>query len=149
MSQARDVGNTSTLRRGQWVRSEATASQFYRLCKLFGVSSGYVRAGAEAATALAKAGFASSTIDDLVNIFHMSNTLANARNFRSAGNSIDGSGSGHFTVWQRVINDGHFIRVPLSAVPTSGDLHLGEHNPWRSVSAFRNHARELMKHLGF
>ena len=92
------------------------------------------------------AGFQSSFIDDLLNPFHAGDRTTNAFSFRSQGDPQTGAGSGHFVVRQPVISD-RCVRVPIANVPTRGELHLGEHNPFGSWDAFKSHTEEVLKYI--
>jgi len=88
--------------------------------------------------ALEKAGFQHYSRDDY-DIFHLSTVDYRAQDFRSAGAPGTGAGSGHFTVhepWAR----------GLYPVPTTGDVHLGEHNAY-TPGGFRPHTEEVVNTL--
>ncbi len=97
----------------------------------------------QAEAALDRAGFNSliSRIGDVFDPFHLSGFNFDAVDFRSPGGK-GGANSGHFTVHEPVIQLGRF-RIPLrDTVPTYGDVHLGEHNPY--TGGLGEHLKEVI-----
>ena len=96
----------------------------------------------QAEAALDKAGFNSfvSHIGDLFDPYHLSGLNFDAVDYRSPGGK-GGANSGHFTVHEPVIQIDRF-RIPLrDTVPTYGDVHLGEHNPY--TGGLGEHLKEV------
>ncbi|MBI3662049.1 MAG: hypothetical protein HY234_03240 [Acidobacteria bacterium] len=77
---------------------------------------------------------------------HFSTYNYNAVDFRSPGRPGAGAGSGHFTVREPVLRIEHGITIRLSqTVPTTGTLHLGEHNPY--TGGMWSHIKEVLKYI--
>jgi hypothetical protein len=73
--------------------------------------------------------------------YHPSGLDFDTAEFRSPGQKGTGANSGHFTVHEPVIQVDRW-RIPLwGTVPTRGDVHLGEHNPYTGGAA--EHLREV------
>jgi len=108
-------------------------------------AGGYFRFGGtadQAEAALDRAGFNSwiSHIGDLFDPYHLSGLNFDAVDYRSPGGR-GGANSGHFTVHEPVIQIDRF-RIPLrDTVPTYGDVHLGEHNPY--TGGLGEHLKEV------
>jgi RHS repeat-associated protein len=84
---------------------------------------------------------------DAIDFFHPSTPEHGTVDFRSPGAPGSGAGSGHFAVhepWMMAPEVRNFIPLPANA-PTSGDVHLGEHNPY--TGGLRSHVVEVIGHL--
>jgi hypothetical protein len=94
-------------------------------------------------------------LDDL-NFLHPSTDTYNTVDYRSAGAEGTGAGSGHFTVYEPIRKEfipprggpgrtripGMTVRIPVrDTVPTTGEVHFGEHNPF--TGGFFEHMREV------
>jgi RHS repeat-associated protein len=93
--------------------------------------------------ALEKAGFHNYAADEL-NFFHMGK-----EDFRSLGNT-KGDGAGHFAVlsFDSVpVPDSGYEKVRRTTVPTTGDMHFGETNPWTSLRALLKHAGQVKRSI--
>ena len=114
-----------------------------------GVNAGgtftYSGPSGQAENALINAGFENYFGDSFNPVpAHFSTNEYTAVDFRSAGQ--DGAASGHFTVHEPVLRIEHGITVPLSATtPTTGTLHLGEHNPYTGGSW--EHLKEVWNYI--
>jgi len=114
---------------------------------------------AQAERTLEAAGYTHYTLDGL-NVFHPSTETYDAVDYRSAGAEDTGAGSGHFTVHEPVTHT--YIparggpgrtRIPgtsarISArdtVPTTGDVHFGEHNPF--TGGIGEHMKEVKRSI--
>ncbi len=103
----------------------------------------------QASEALNKAGYVKYARDRF-NFYHPSGIDYDAITLRSPGGK-DGENSGHFTVYSPVTNsyqpsptgDFYKVRIPKATVPSRGDVHFGETNPWVSVTGAKRHAEEL------
>ncbi len=81
---------------------------------------------------------------DATNVFHLG-----MEDYRSHGNN-SGEGSGHFAVdaFENVpVPDMGYERVRRTAVPTTGDMHFGETNPWVSLKALKKHAGQVKRSI--
>lgn len=100
---------------------------------------------AQAQKALEKAGYENYFLDNF-NIYHPSTRTYTAREYRSRGDKDTAANSGHFTVHEPVdldFPDGN--RTPKLTVPTTGEVHFGEHNPWVNLRGTRKHTKELTR----
>jgi hypothetical protein len=110
----------------------------------------------QAERALESSGYIHYTRDN-VNPFHRSADAYDAVDYRSAGEEGSGAGSGHFTVHEPVTHmfipprggsgrtriPGSTWRIPArETVPTTGDVHFGEHNP---ANGFIEHMKEVKR----
>jgi len=98
----------------------------------------------QAEAALDRAGYNSwiSHLGDLFDRYHPSGLDFDAVDYRSPG-GVGGANSGHFTVHEPVIQIDRW-RIPVRAtVPASGEVHLGEHNPYTSLAGALAHFREV------
>jgi len=81
---------------------------------------------------------------DATNVFHLG-----MEDYRSHGNN-SGEGSGHFAVdaFENVpVPDMGYERVRRTTVPTTGDMHFGETNPWVSMKALKKHAGQVKRSI--
>ncbi len=103
----------------------------------------------QAESALVKTGFIQYSGDD-TNIFHASGYDYNAVDFRTPGQEGTGANSGHVTVEEPKVSVGQWgMRVTdPSVAPTTGTLHLGEHNPFSyNREGFWPHTGEVIRTL--
>jgi hypothetical protein len=99
----------------------------------------------QAEAALEKAGYEYYLFDKF-NIYHPSTYAYTAVEYRSRGDKDTAANSGHFTVHEPVdldYPDGN--RTPKFTVPTTGEVHFGEHNPWINTKGAVKHSGELTK----
>lgn len=99
----------------------------------------------DAEATLLKAGF-QPYLGDAFDPFHLSTYSYAAVDFRSPGAPGTGAGSGHFTVHEprTILEHGMIIRLTWT-VPTTGTLHLGEHNVYNG--GLIDHTIEVLKYL--
>jgi RHS repeat-associated protein len=100
----------------------------------------------QAVAALQQAGFQHYTQDEYLDPFHLSTNTYNAYDLRAPGGQ-GGAGAGHVMVEFPVVSTyGEGAqRIPITTVPTSGTLDLGDHNPWNG--GFGAHFGEAWKGL--
>jgi len=107
----------------------------------------------QAERALELAGYTNSVFDS-ANIFHPSTETYDAVDYRSTGTADTGEGSGHFTVHEPVRISERIgarqvffkYRIPVrDTVPTTGDVHFGEHYPYGSLEGLRRHSGEVKR----
>jgi hypothetical protein len=111
----------------------------------------------QAEMSLELAGFKHYALDGL-NFLHPSTDTYNTVDYRSAGAEGTGAGSGHFTVYEpirkvfipprggpgRTRIPGTTVRISVrDTVPTTGDVHFGEHNPF--TGGFFQHMTEVIR----
>jgi hypothetical protein len=95
-------------------------------------------------TALQAAGFYHYGLD-MLDFFHPSTANYDTVDFRSPGGA-GGAGSGHFAVHSPVLRFEQW-KIPEASVPTSGDAHFGENNPYTSLHGFSTHASQVWNWL--
>jgi hypothetical protein len=105
----------------------------------------------QAEKALESTGYVHYNRDDL-NVLHPSTNTYNAVDYRSPGARDTGADSGHFTVHEPVSilrfpgdRPVQYVRIPEATVPTSGDVHFGEHNPF--TGGLSEHLKEVKRSI--